>query len=717
MKKKNIFKLLVSLSVVIIAVLVLIFILNIKEKPKFNVLLITMDTTRADHIGVYGYKEGSTPNLDSAAQNGVTFDAAYTQIPITLPSHCTIHTGATIPYHKVRNNGSFALPEQMDTLAEILHRENYTTAAFIASFVLDSRFGLNQGFDVYNDEVLRFGDSIKSYNSERRAELVYNDFAGWFDNNWSKQFFSWVHFYDPHIAYIPPEPYLSRFKENPYDGEIAYMDEYIGKITDLLKTKGVLKNTLVVIVGDHGEAFGEHGEYGHQVFCYKENLHVPFIIFGPQLPKKKRISVRVDLMDVMPTIIDYLDLSIKNVRHDVQGISLMPLVHGKNKKMFSERGFYFESKFASDALKCAETKGWVEKGYKFFDLPKPELYDLKKDPFEKNNIFLEKDALSKNMRQKIHAYVEKYRSSNFNADHKLSSIEKKRLESLGYISSSQGAGTQSGSTNSNELPDPKDNIESWSLYIKGSQLNKEKKNDEAMESFHAAIKLNPSFSWPYARLASLYSLRKEFDKAREMFKSGMQKNPDDNRLKLDYINFLISQSEFYDAFVVIRELEKANSLEIKTNINHAKGTIFLMRNDFKEALPYFQEVLRSEPTNLSIKEKIAACFQGTNRLAEALDIYLELEKYSPKNRKLLYTIATLARRTKKLALSKSYYERLLKVDQDPNLYFGYSVLLSELKQYDEAIKNIKIFLEKYPKKDDFSQAAQRMLKLWSQENI
>jgi choline-sulfatase len=237
------------------------------------------------------------------------FENAFSQAPLTLPSHCSILTGTTIPYHKVRTNGSYALPGELDTLAEILKRENYTTSAFIASFTLDSRFGLDQGFDVYNDKVTTFGNPIKSYNSERSAELVFNDFSRWFETNFDQPFFSWVHFYDPHIVYAPPEPYLLRFKDNPYDGEIAYMDEYVGKIFALLKSKNILKNTLVVIVGDHGEAFGEHGEYGHQIFCYKENLKGPFIINGPRLPRQKRVSPCVSVMDVMPTILDYLDIS------------------------------------------------------------------------------------------------------------------------------------------------------------------------------------------------------------------------------------------------------------------------------------------------------------------------------------------------------------------------------------------------------------------------
>jgi len=554
MKNKLRLKLLTSIGIVIITALASFLILTGGKKNRLNVLLITLDTTRADRIGAYGYQKGSTPNLDAAAEKGITFENAFSQVPLTLPSHCSILTGTTIPYHKVRTNGNYFLPNEPDTLAEILKRENYTTSAFIASFTLDARFGLNQGFDVYNDEVTNFGDPIKSHKSERSAELVFKDFAQWFETNSDQPFFSWVHFYDPHIVYAPPEPYLSRFKENPYDGEIAYMDEYVGKIIALLKSKNILKNTLVVIVGDHGEAFGEHGEYGHQIFCYEENLRVPFIILGPRLPRQKRISPRVDVMDVMPTILEYLDIPQTDINHNIQGMSLMPLIKGKNKKDLIQRSFYFESKFSFDALGCAEIKGWVENDYKFFDLPKPELYHLKTDPNEKENMYLKKNLLAKKMKQKVQAYIKKYTTVGFSSERNLSETEKQRLESLGYLSSSPMAGKK-GESSFNNLPDPKDKIESWGLYAKGSQLMQEKKNQEAIRVFLSAIESNPKFSWPYARLAFLYTEGKEFSNAMKMFKDGIKQNSLDYRLKLDYANFLVSQSEVYDAFAILRELE------------------------------------------------------------------------------------------------------------------------------------------------------------------
>jgi tetratricopeptide (TPR) repeat protein len=243
----------------------------------------------------------------------------------------------------------------------------------------------------------------------------------------------------------------------------------------------------------------------------------------------------------------------------------------------------------------------------------------------------------------------------------------------------------------------------------------EKKNDEAIRVFLSAIDSNPEFSWPYARLAFLYDKSKEFSKAHQMFKEGIKRIPLDYRLKLDYANFLVTQSEFYDAFAILRELEKINPPGLTVNINLAIGDIFIKRGDYKEALLYIREVLRLEPTNLSVKEKAAFCFQNTNQFSEALKIYLELEKLTPNAVDYLYAIATIARKAGNLKLSESYLERLLKIIKNPTLYFGYAVVLSELNKYQKAVENIKIFLANYPENDHYKQTAQRMLEAWSQK--
>ena len=251
-----------------------------------NVIIITLDTTRADHIGSYGYANAYTPNIDRLAGEGIRFENCYSSLPLTLPSHCNIFTGRYSIGHGVRNNGRYVLDHSEKTLAEYLNEKGYHTYAAIASFVLQSKFGLDQGFDVY-DDAMDSGNMHKTFKSENNAAEIYEKFDKWITDRSDSKFFAWIHFYDPHTPYLPHEEFP---KENDgdliklYDGEISFMDKYIGKIMDKLEEKGVTDDTLVVLVGDHGEAFGEHNEFAsHMIFCYEANLRVPLIFYNKNL--------------------------------------------------------------------------------------------------------------------------------------------------------------------------------------------------------------------------------------------------------------------------------------------------------------------------------------------------------------------------------------------------------------------------------------------------
>jgi arylsulfatase A-like enzyme/tetratricopeptide (TPR) repeat protein len=705
MKKKVKVALLISMIFILLSIVLPTKGMLMGNNQKPNVLLITLDTTRADRLGIYGYRKGSTPNLDAIAREGVLFEAAFTQVPITLPSHCSIMTGTAVPYHKVRNNGKYKLPRELDTLAEILKRRGYTTAAFISSFSLDSRFGLSQGFDVYNQTLNNSGKDIKINAAERKAEEVYRDFSQWFNSIGRVPFFCFVHFFDPHEFYEPPEPYCSRFKENPYDGEIAYMDEYIGKIVKCLKSREILRDTLVVIVGDHGEAFGEHGELGHQVFCYRENLRVPLIISGSMLPREKRVTPRIDLMDVMPTVLDYLGIPVPG---KIQGISLLPLIMGKDVK---KRGFYIESIFANEAMGGAAIKGWIEGDYKYIDLPRPELYHLVLDPIEKNNLFFKKNFLAQKMKTKMRDYLKKYESVRFNSGRNLNNTEIKRLASLGYITSNKKT------TAALTYPDPKDLIASWTFYIKGQRLLHAKKQEQAMLSYREAIRLNPKFSWPYAKLAFLYNKNGNIEAAQQTFKDGIRMNPQDYNIKIDYANLLISQSETYNAFVVLKELEKVDSPEVSTAVNLAKGNIFLKRENFKEALYCFENILKLEPENLIIKKIVGMCLFQMGRMAEAFTVYSEICKHTKTDPNVLFYAALTASQTRKYEVSVSYYERLLKIVQEPTIYFNYALVLSKWGKWEKAVENLQKFLDIYHENDDTKKMAQEMLEKWKKTLI
>jgi len=277
-----------------------------KKNSEVNILLVTLDTTRADRIGCYGYEEAKTPNMDSLALDGVVFSNAYCQVPLTLPSHCSILTGTYPLYHQVHNNGFYYLSPSCLTLAEILKERGFKTAAFVSSFTVDSRFGIDQGFDFYDDKFME-EEILKNFTSERKAEKVFASFSNWLDENYRQKFFCWIHFFDPHVPYDPPPPFKEEFSGRPYDGEIAYMDHYIGKMLEKIKEKNIADNTLIILAGDHGEAFGEKNEVDHGFFIYDVTLRVPLIFYSQNyLPKGLAVNARVRLIDIMPSILEML---------------------------------------------------------------------------------------------------------------------------------------------------------------------------------------------------------------------------------------------------------------------------------------------------------------------------------------------------------------------------------------------------------------------------
>ena len=333
----------------------------------YNILLITLDTTRADHLGCYGYEKAGTPHLDGLARGGVRFARAYCPAPLTLPAHCTIMTGVEPAAHGVRNNGHHLAPATR-TLAEGLKEAGYATSAFVSSFSVDSRFGLDRGFDVYDDT---FSPDMpyKTLNAERRAEQTLVRFSRWLDKNGGRRFFSWVHFYDPHWPYDPPSPFKERFPGRPYDGEIAYMDDQVGALLDGLRERGLLERTIVVVAGDHGEGLGEKVEMGHGIFLYEETLRVPLIMNNPAaFPRPRVVESQVRLVDLAPTILDVLGFGDRAAA--MKGRSLVSRIEGKGGE---DLDALVETVYPRENFGWSELVGLVSGGWKYVQSPRPEI--------------------------------------------------------------------------------------------------------------------------------------------------------------------------------------------------------------------------------------------------------------------------------------------------------------------------------------------------------
>ncbi len=368
----------------------------------YNVVLITLDTLRADHLPSYGYAGVKTPNLDRIAAESIQFERAFAHAPLTLPSHTSILTGRLPISHGVRDNAGYHLEDSETTIAEILKSRGYSTSAFVSSFVLDSVFNINQGFDFYYDnfDTAEF-QGLDPRAIERRADETLAEVQLWIDKNSAKKFFAWVHFYDPHDPYDPPEPYRSEYTSIPYDGEVAYTDWAVGQLVSKIESAGLMSKTIFVITADHGEGLGEHGESRHGLFIYNSTVHVPLLI---RLPggKNRRVEQLVRHIDLTPTILDLLGVSVPK---NIQGASVIPLLKGQEK---SERFAYSESLYSSLHYGWAPLESVTSKKYKYIQAPRAELFDLESDFSESTNLAVKNGPLARAMKSELQEIIDKY---------------------------------------------------------------------------------------------------------------------------------------------------------------------------------------------------------------------------------------------------------------------------------------------------------------------
>lgn len=478
-----------------------------------NVLLITIDTTRADHLGCYGHEGIQTPNMDGLAEEGVLFEEAFAVQPVTLPAHCSILTGKYPFRHGVRDNNIYELSSQNETLAEILAAKGYVTTAFVASYVLHHKFGLSQGFHFYNDRFVKPKQKGRLPVDRRASEVSFlaSEWLKEMDNELATHsFFLWLHYYDPHADYSAPHPYNTAYG-NPYDGEIAYLDDWLGFLFDELKKRGQWDDTMVVLVGDHGEGFGEHGENTHGLFIYRATTHVPLIMKFPRGKNAgQRVAARVSQVDIVPTILAELHLKGADV---IDGRPLQPLILKKEK---GHRDVYSEV-FIPRTFHWSELTG-VRAGNDFYvSAPNPELYDTLEDPGELKNRFGAEKIAAQSLQEKLDKMVndaELIESESV----VLSDEMAMRLEQLGYFIGSDGPVT---SDREERLPDPKDRVDIFNGQQRANNLIEKGRVEEAVLKYEELVALdgnNPRF---LMELANLYVNGGHFLKAEKLYQKAI----------------------------------------------------------------------------------------------------------------------------------------------------------------------------------------------------
>jgi tetratricopeptide (TPR) repeat protein len=404
----------------------------VRREAGLDVLLITIDTLRADALGCYGNATVETPWIDRLAAGGVRFDQAHAQNVVTLPSHANILSGRYPLDHGVRDNSGFRFPDGIDTLATRLTGAGYATGAFVSAFPLDSRFGLDRGFDVYDD---RLGDpeARTAFLMPERSGARTVEAARKWRAAQTRPTLTWIHLYEPHFPYVPPEPFASRYAPSPYHGEVAYTDSLLGPVLAPLLQAGKEGRTLVVLTGDHGEGLGEHGEKTHGIFAYDTTLRVPLILYAPRLFGPRAPVARVRHVDILPTVLDALGLAAPK---DASGQSLLALASGTGA---APEASYFEALSSSVNRGWAPLTGLAQDRFKFIDLPIPELYDLESDPHELKNVA----ATEPRVLEAIRSHLARLRAADHGTARGQEDAEtRERLRSLGYASATAPAKTR-----------------------------------------------------------------------------------------------------------------------------------------------------------------------------------------------------------------------------------------------------------------------------------
>lgn len=659
---------------------------KVEKNSNLNVLLITIDTIRADRVGYEGYNI-ETPNLDSLAYDGVRFMNAVCQAPLTLPSHASILTGTYPAYHQVKSNGPYYLEGDFTTLAEILKKNNYLTSAFVGAYVLGSEFGLSQGFDFYGDDFIT-PDYLAKHEPQRLAEDVYNSADKWLEKNHDKKFFVWAHYYDPHYPYTPPSPFDVKYEIRPYEGEIAYTDIYVGKLIDLLKEKEIYNKTLIIIVGDHGEDLFDHMEPTHGIFLYDTTLRVPLIFHSPEIiPKGIEINNQVRTIDIFPTILDMLKI---NIPEYCQGISLISVIEGKKIKDTEES--YAETYYPLISYGWSESKSIRTNKWKYIQAPKPELYDLENDPEEKNNLYKENNKIAIELSNKFKKLEKKISLKLKPLIRELTQEDQEKLRALGYV-----GGTLPSDIGQKERPDPKDKILILERISKGKLAIKQGELEEGEKILKEIMKQDPENPMIHHSLGEIYQRRGEWDKAIKEFKEIIKVNPSE-------IDSYYMLAKSYYGKGMIEEAIKTSEAALNLHPKHLKSLLFLASvfkslKNIKKSLIYLERGIKVDSSNLDVRLEYAQNLTFSKEYEKAIKEYNYLLTKMPDNPMLYNNLGIIFYYQKDFERSIKYLSKEVELHPNPNSYFLLGLACGELQRYSEAVNYLEKYLISVPAKD------------------
>jgi len=606
---------------------------GLRGRKDFNVILITLDTTRADRIGCYGFKNIETPTIDMFAAKGIRFEDCISTTPLTLPAHTSIMTGTLPPFHGVRDNGGFIVPAGIETLAKLFKAKGYATSAFVAAYVLDGHWGLNKGFDFYYDrfDLSKF-ETISLGNVQRPGNEVIDQVLPWLEQNKGQRFFTWVHLYDPHTPYDPPAPYDKLYADHPYIGEIAFADSQIGRLWQYLDSQGLTDNLFLVFAADHGESLGEHEEASHGFFVYQAAVHVPLIFVTPFAKLQGVVSPGVvSIADIMPTICEMTGIPIPP---QVQGKSLVPAFFDPKRTPGSYA--YSETFYPRFHYGWSELQAIQDARYKLIMAPVPELYDVVEDPREEKNLVYREKKIFEDMSAAARNYIAKSSENAYEFDmRKIDEETREKLAALGYI----GSFIDPAKLKGKKLGNPKEKIGIFNELNRAREIGMSGQAEEAIKIVKGIIAIDPEVTDAYFTLGNIYFKERRFKEAIVQFLASFEKKPDDAFTVINVANAYVAMRKFDEAEAFVLDYFKKGFSDAQ--LYYLLGNLNYARKKYDKAIPYFEKCLSLNDESVASHNALAAIYINQDNLAKADEHIRAALKINPEQSSVHYNLAQL----------------------------------------------------------------------------
>lgn len=628
------------------------------SRDQLNLIVVTLDTTRADRLGAYGAAQIRTPVFDRLAREGVLFEQTESVAPLTLPAHTSIFTGRFPPEHGVRDNGGFFVSPKERTLATVLQHAGFQTGAVVAAYVLDGKWGLNLGFDRYIDDfdtakVRGLGGAV-----QRPANEVVDRALPWLEQAKDRRFFAWLHFYDAHTPYDPPEPYRTEYAGRPYNGEIAFVDAQLGRLVGFLEQRGLLQKTVIAVIGDHGESLDEHGEASHGFFIYESTSRVPFVIRAPfDRLAGRRVADPVRAVDLMPSVLDLLGVATPN---GISGASLVPLMTGAARELGLES--YSESMYPLHHFGWSDVRAMRLGRFKVFDAPRPELYDLDRDPGETQNLFADRRVVADQMLARLQTLHARFAAAGPSSGPApaVDPEVRARLAALGYV----GSFVATSASPRGDRADPKDKIALFNLMNAARETGKT--GDEgftlAVARLRQVVAADPRVIDAWFMLGNEYFKARRFTDAIGFFKKALE-------LKPDYDLALINMANSYRALgndeAAMAGYEQYLRVDPRNAyVHYQMGEIVLDRGDRAGAERRFREALAIDAKVAPARVALGVlAIQGGDAAAAEREIAAALA-LKPDVRLAHFNLALIAEAREDWPKAETEYRRELELHPD-----------------------------------------------------